>query len=96
MYTACSELVVFDRSLVEAVQGIALSEDLSSAIYLNFIVFHHVAIMNKSEHVCGIVSNHIRVLGTLKQVFDRSLVEVVQGIAFSREDRVPFLKFETF
>ena len=27
---------------------------------------------------------------------DRSLVEAVQGIAFSREDWVPFLKFETF
>ena len=27
-------------------------------------------------------------------IFDRSLVEAVQGIAFSGDDRVPFLKFE--
>ena len=74
---------IFDRLLVEAVQGIALSEDLSSAIYLNFIVFHHVAILDKSEHVCWIVSNYIRDLGTLKQVFwSLDLLEAILEIAF--------------
>ena len=34
---------VFDRSLAEAVQGIALSSDISSAVYLNFIVFHSIS-----------------------------------------------------
>ena len=38
---------IFDRSLAEAVQGIALSSDISSAVYLNFIVFHHVAILEQ-------------------------------------------------
>ena len=37
---------LFDRSLVEAVQGIALSEDLPCTVYLNFTVFRHVSIQN--------------------------------------------------
>ena len=35
-----------DRSLIEAVQGIALSEDLPCTVYLNFTVFRHVSIQN--------------------------------------------------
>ena len=35
-------------------------------------------------------------VGRIRTVFDRSLVEAVQGIALSRNDHLPFLKFETF
>ena len=41
---------LFDRSLVEAVQGIALSSEISSPIRSIFIVFRHVS-MDKSRHV---------------------------------------------
>ena len=93
---------VFDRSLVEAVQGIALSSVQKHFMYhlLNFRVFHHVLtylrivsnhirvqifktslnmfeesyqitseilkLQNKSEHVCRIVSNHIRIFQNFK------------------------------
>ena len=43
--------VVFDRSLVEAVQGIALSEDLLCAIYPSFGIFRHCLVLDKSRHV---------------------------------------------
>ena len=70
-----SDQKIIDRWLVEAVQGIALSSRIPSVVYLNFIEFRHTSsnmfetcrivsnrIIDKSGHVCRIVSNCIIIL----------------------------------
>ena len=42
-------LAIFNRSLVEAVQGIALSSDLLCAVYPIFGVFRHCLVLDKSR-----------------------------------------------
>ena len=81
-------LCVFDRSLVEAVQGIALSSSsvgTSSCHLLNLSVFRHVLtylrivsiriilILNKIRQVLRIVSNRIKSIMTCLDMFENHI-----------------------
>ena len=47
-YQYMQEQHLFDRLLVEAVQGIALSSDILSAVNPNFGVFCHCLVLDKT------------------------------------------------
>ena len=59
-----------NRSINSFLRHLRVKQVTCFCFLFNFcLLHHHVSILNKSEHVCRIVSNHIRVFRTLKQVW---------------------------